>query len=136
MDVLLSVIPAYIWVMLFLMFNAVCTIAYWGVELWPFIQSFKTIKLPKQRDVSNLNWVEALISMVQQIIESGNFIIQLLVRSRKAMPFVVDFSITMFLMGALGLSGNMGASLSLFMSNVISFILVIAIKNLGVEDAE
>jgi len=128
-EVVLAV-PAYIWTMIFLMFNATVTIILWGVELKPFLMTFKDIKLPEATNTEDLNFIQAIISLCKQLAQAINFIFQVLVRARNAIPFVIDFSITMFLMGALGLSGTMGASLSLFMSNVISAIIIVVIKSM------
>ena len=112
MEYIISAIPADIWLLIVTLLIAGLTIAIWGFELKDFIKELMILKAPGDNFINQIKFSFAMISKIPM-----------------ATPFLIDFTLTAFIVGTFGLSGTVGTGLSLFMSDCISVVIVLYIIN-------
>lgn len=92
---------------------AVLSACFWCAEAWPFVKAVKAIKPVKESK-----------NPITVITESLRFIVDVIGAVTKVWPLVVDITVTIWLVGALGFTGMVGAAMGLTVSNVISIFLI------------
>lgn len=108
MDVFFSAIPADVWLLLVTLIIAGITIGIWGYELKDFIKALMDLEAPGENVFKQIKFAFSMISHIP-----------------KAFPFIIDFTLTAFIVGTFSLGGTVGTGLSLFMSDCISVVIVL-----------
>jgi len=91
-----------------LLANAALTAVFWGFETKPFIMAIKT--LPPVDATNTWPKIKQVFGLVCGFIKA----------IPRALPVIVDLGATLFLVGAFGMGGVIGAAMGMMVSNVIS----------------
>ena len=123
----MTALPADIMFAVFGIIMAMVSFMFWCVEAWPFIQELKKLNKPTlvKPTTDSINMLASIFNTLDYITDMVGYIVAIIFCGTKLFPLALDFTVTIFLTGAFGFGGTVGATIGLAISNLFSIALII-----------